>query len=67
MEMLWVCLAVMAVHFKQLGAAHVAYAALVDTNKILHIDSIQVAHSFISFHCKITQDFDENVDNRFRK
>ena len=45
--MLWVCLAVMAVHFKQLDPALVAYAALGETDKILYIDSIKVNFSVI--------------------
>ena len=41
-DLLWVCLAVMAVHFKQLDPAQIAYAALGETDKILYIDSIKV-------------------------
>ncbi|KAI9560861.1 hypothetical protein GHT06_011815 [Daphnia sinensis] len=41
MEMLWVCLAAMAVHYKQLDAAQVAFAALRETDKILYIDAIK--------------------------
>lgn len=32
----------MAVHFKQLDPAQIAYAALGETDKILYIDSIKV-------------------------
>lgn len=42
MEILWVCLAAMAVHYKQLDAAQVAFAALRETDKILYIDAIKV-------------------------
>lgn len=42
MELLWLCLAAMAVHYKQLDAAQVAFAALKQTDKILYIDAIKV-------------------------
>ncbi len=42
MEILWVCLAAMAVHYKQLDAAQVAFAALRETDKILYVDAIKV-------------------------
>lgn len=42
MDLLWVCLAVIAVHFKQLDPAQIAYAALGETDKILYVDSIKV-------------------------
>lgn len=45
-ELLWVCLAAMAVHYKQLDAAQVAFAALRQTDKILFIDAIKVKCSF---------------------
>ncbi|XP_046461872.1 intraflagellar transport protein 80 homolog [Daphnia pulex] len=41
MEILWVCLAAMAVHYKQLDAAQVAFAALRETDKILYVDAIK--------------------------
>lgn len=43
MEILWVCLAAMAVHYKQLDAAQVAFAALRETDKILYVDAIKVS------------------------
>jgi hypothetical protein len=46
MEILWVCLAAMAVHYKQLDAAQVAFAALRETDKILYVDAIKVKHRF---------------------
>ena len=45
MELIWVCLAAMAVHYKQLDAAQVAFAALRETDKILYIDAIKVIFS----------------------
>ena len=42
MEIVWVCLAAMAVHYKQLDAAQVAFAALRETDKILYVDAIKV-------------------------
>ena len=44
MELLWLCLAAMAVHYKQLDAAQVAFAALKETDKILYIDAIKVCY-----------------------
>ena len=39
-DLLWCCLAAMAIHFKQLNAARIAYAALCETDKVLFINSI---------------------------
>ena len=49
MEILWVCLAAMAVHYKQLDAAQVAFAALRETDKILYVDAIKVRTSLALF------------------
>lgn len=62
--MLWVCLAAMAVHYKQLDAAQVAFAALRETDKILYIDAIKVImflfdnekiYDFFQFYLKINK------------
>lgn len=48
MELLWLCLAAMAVHYKQLDAAQVAFAALKETDKILYIDAIKVCDLYLA-------------------